>query len=75
MFQQVFCGEIYYLVEREVRLLSAGAVGGIVKRQLQPIKDDLEYIKKQVDAIRDRIEGLTARIEKIEKALEKVKVV
>jgi hypothetical protein len=28
-------------------------VGGIIKNQLKPIKDDLEYIKKQVDAIRD----------------------
>ena len=51
--------------------LSVKIVGGVIKKQLQPIKDDLEYIKRQVDTIRDRIDGLTARIEEIEKALQK----
>ena len=54
--------------------LSGSVVGGVIKKQLKPIKDDLEYIKKQVDAIRDRIEGLTTRIEQIEGILKKVKV-
>lgn len=57
----------------EIRL-SGAVVGGVVKRQLAPIKEDLEYIKRQVDTIRDRIDGLTTRIEEIEKALETIKV-
>ena len=51
------------------------AIGGIVKKQLTPIKEDLEYKKKQVDAIRDRIDGLAIRIEEIEKTLKTIKVV
>ena len=54
--------------------MSAREVGGVVKRQLQPIKDDLEYIKRQVDTIRDRVDGLAIKIAEIEKMLEKVKV-
>jgi len=54
--------------------LSGAAIGGIVKKQLTPIKEDLEYKKKQVDAIRDRIDGLAIRIEEIEKTLKTIKV-
>jgi len=64
----------YYEFKEGIKVVSGAVVGGIVKKQLQPIKDDLEYIKKQVDGIRDRIDGLTARIEAIEKALRTAKV-
>lgn len=54
--------------------MSAGIVGGVVKRQLEPIKEDLQYIKKQVDAIRDRVDGLSIKIAEMEESLKAIKV-
>jgi septal ring factor EnvC (AmiA/AmiB activator) len=62
------------ITRRKILLSDAGMIGGILKRQLEPIKSDLEYIKKQVDAIRTRVDGLNAQLEKIEETLKKVKV-
>ena len=75
IFAKVFFTYSYYIYSKGGCFLSdAGMIGGIVKRQLEPIKSDLEYIKKQVDAIRTRVDGLNEQLKEIEATLKKVKV-
>jgi hypothetical protein len=71
--ESFFCKNITSLIGG-YNLTDAGMIGGIVKRQLQPLKADLEYIKKQVDTIKIRVDGLNAQLDKIEEAMKKVKV-
>ena len=53
--------------------MSTAIIGGIVKKQIAPIKEDLTYIKTRIDEANDRLTRLTERLESIEEIIKKEK--